>query len=69
MILLPEGDHSIADWPSNHKRCGGVQGDFGDIGDAVREPDIRQWDLEHGEMKSTESQLLLCLICFLECHA
>ena len=54
-MILPEGDHSIADWPSNHKRCGGVQGYLGDIGDAVGEPDIRQWDLEHGEVKSTVS--------------
>ena len=55
MILLPEGDHSIADWPSNDKRCGGVQGYLGHIGDAVGEPDIRQRDLEHGGVKSAVS--------------
>ena len=55
--VIPEGDDSIADWPADDKGCGRVQGHLGDIGDTVGEPDVRQGDLQHGGVKSTESEL------------
>ena len=38
--LLPEGDHSVADGPADHKGGAGVESDLGHVGDTGREPHV-----------------------------
>ena len=75
---IPEGDHSIADWPSYHEGGRLVQSHLGDVGDAVGEPDVRQRNLQlvevsHGQLYVSRASrnvmlsliLLLSHKCFL----
>ena len=44
--LLPECNDDVGDGPADDEGDGAVEGDFGDVRDARRQPNVRQRNLQ-----------------------
>ena len=50
MTLLPECNDDVGDGPAYDERDGAVQGDFRDVRDARRQPNVGQGNLQRNNM-------------------